>query len=77
MGQQVRVRPNLNYLKLIGVRMCKYDGKEAERMRRGDFAFFAAVSAPDAEGNKLRTITDWLNWVRQTSAAITLSVYPN
>jgi hypothetical protein len=32
-------------------------------MRRGDFGFFAAISVPDAARHKLRTVTDWLNWV--------------
>jgi hypothetical protein len=42
--------------------MCRYNEKEAQRMRRGDFAFFAAISVPDAKAHKLRTVTDWLNW---------------
>ncbi|KAH8756856.1 pentalenene synthase [Hyaloscypha finlandica] len=44
-------------------KMCHYNKQEVERMRRGDFAFFAAISVPDAEASKLRTVTDWLNWV--------------
>lgn len=43
--------------------MCHYSPKEADRMRRGDFAFFAAISVPDATEHTLRTVTDWLNWV--------------
>ncbi|KUJ19990.1 terpenoid synthase [Mollisia scopiformis] len=43
--------------------ICHYNTQEAERMRRGDFAYFAAVSVPDADTNKLRTVNDWLNWV--------------
>lgn len=43
--------------------MCHYSPKEADRMRRGDFAFFAAISVPDAAKYTLRTVTDWLNWV--------------
>jgi hypothetical protein len=46
--------------------MCHYNKQEAERMRRGDFAFFAAISVPDAEASKLRTVTDWLNWVYES-----------
>jgi hypothetical protein len=30
-------------------------------MRRGDFAFFGAVSVPDATPEKLKTVVDWLH----------------
>lgn len=49
--------------KLTLDRICGYTSSETDRMRRGDFAYFGAVSVPDAEPDKLKTIVDWLNWV--------------
>ncbi|KAL2062541.1 hypothetical protein VTL71DRAFT_6807 [Oculimacula yallundae] len=42
---------------------CKYNEKEADRMRGGDFAYFAAVTVPDVDRERMKIVADWLNWV--------------
>ena len=34
-------------------------------MRRGDFAYFAAVTVPDVNKEGMKIVADWLNWVGQ------------
>ncbi|KAH9218184.1 isoprenoid synthase domain-containing protein [Leptodontidium sp. 2 PMI_412] len=45
------------------IKTCGYNEREADRMRRGDFAYFAAVTVPDSNKQGLRIVADWLNWV--------------
>lgn len=52
---------------LWAITTCKYSEEEGKRMRQGDFAYFGAVTVPDARAPELRTVVDWLNWVRIAS----------
>ena len=38
-------------------------------LRKADFAYFAAISFPDAKPDKPRTAIDWLSWVCLSTAA--------
>ncbi|KAI9046800.1 hypothetical protein LZ554_008882 [Drepanopeziza brunnea f. sp. 'monogermtubi'] len=42
---------------------CGYNEDETKRMRQGDLGYFAAVSLPEADPFKLRTVIDWFNWL--------------
>ncbi|KAK0105527.1 hypothetical protein ONS95_004113 [Cadophora gregata] len=61
--------PNIHYDEageeslLWTIKTCRYNKSEADRMRRGDFAYFAAVTVPDVDKEGLKVVTDWLNWV--------------
>lgn len=48
---------------LTQLRICNYTTDEQLRLRKADFAYFAVVAYPDCPYMKLRTITDWFNWV--------------
>ncbi|EON68031.1 hypothetical protein W97_07179 [Coniosporium apollinis CBS 100218] len=43
--------------------ICGYTETDRKRLRKADFAYFAAIAFPDASPTKLRTVTDWFNWV--------------
>lgn len=40
------------------------DKHEAAKNRKADFCFCASAMAPHADAEALRTMVDWLNWVR-------------
>ncbi|ENH69566.1 Presilphiperfolan-8-beta-ol synthase [Fusarium oxysporum f. sp. cubense race 1] len=42
----------------------KTEKHEAEKNRKADFCFCASAMASHADAEALRTMVDWLNWVR-------------
>ena len=47
----------------VSDRVCHWTEEEYTKHVRGDFPYLAAVMAPEAGPDELRTICDWYNWV--------------
>ena len=47
----------------VSARICHWTEEEHKKHVRADFSYLAAVMAPEAGPDELRTICDWSNWV--------------
>ena len=45
-------------------RLCQYSQKDYQKHVQMDFPYFVSIWAREAELEELRTICDWMNWVR-------------
>ncbi|KXJ86405.1 isoprenoid synthase domain-containing protein [Microdochium bolleyi] len=62
-----RVNPHYESVKLESenwlIKLCNASPKMQTVIRRCNFSYFCAISAPDAPCERLRTVFDWGNWV--------------
>ena len=67
LSQQPRVNENYENASQISkdwvIKACELDGTSVKGVKNGDFAYFVAVAAPDAESGRLQTFSDWVHWV--------------